>query len=615
MLSMGLVRSSKVTAKGLVIALAAGLLGTGVVIIGAASPASATSCGTGSTNPLYSGTAGQDGSSTTTAYRISTPADLIRISNTTADWTGKFFLQTADIDLGGCEWTPIGTPANKFSGHYDGGGFSIVDLLISTSSSDSQGLFGEIWASSIKNLKVQGSITSNRQSVGGLVGEVVSSATLSTRISKVRSEVDITYLGSGYAGGIAGEFMEFGGIIEYSSFSGSISNSTNRQIGGFLGFAGAPINSSYSTVSFGGTTTFKGGFGGWNTTRLTKSYSVPINADGGISTSLATLTGLSFWDTTVGPATSGRLSTSVSANAIGKTSSEMKSSTTYRNASWDIVDGWEVFSTTSSPPKIWGICSQANDGYPFLLWEYTTDPCTTPATPVVNNPPTSSAPAMSVPSSEVLGVSLSAGAMPNQTLVQVRLTKTPTSLEQFFIVVRLLDLQGVLIRELRVPVEPSTSFVEIPVDKRMGQFNVVALTSNAAGATAAVSFDPQTVKQRVIRKATENAPRRLTGKSLNRDVVFTADSAALSAQMKRTLRQAARLAKASDSRVAVTGFAAASPKGTKFEKRLAERRALRVANFLRKQGLENWIYFHGLNSRKGSDFAGQPRRVEIRVLK
>lgn len=285
---------------------------------------------------------------------------------------------------------------------------------------------------------------------------------------------------------------------------------------------------------------------------------------------------------------------------------------TYSNASWDIVEGWDTFSS-SGTLKIWGICSGVNSGYPFLLWEYASDPCSAPPAPAP--PASSSGPSIPMPSSEVSEVSVGSNSLGKGTVIRVLLSKNPAAFEQLIIIVRLTDFNGVLIREIRIPVTGTSNTLEVPVDLPMGQFNVVALTSKAAGATAAVSFDPQTVKQRAIRKATENAPRRLTGKSLNRDVVFTADSAALSPQMKRTLRQAARLAKASDSRVAVTGFAVASPKGTKFEKRLAERRALRVANFLRKQGLENWIYFHGLNSRKGSDFAGQPRRVEIRVLK
>jgi outer membrane protein OmpA-like peptidoglycan-associated protein len=521
--SVVLIGSSKLTAKAAVIALVAGLLGTGVVVVGAATPAHATSCGSGSSSATYSG---GDGTSTSTAFRIATAGDLIRLSATSADWTGKFFIQTADIDLGGCEWTPIGTLATKFLGTYDGGGFSIIGLRSTTNTSGAVGLFGQVWSSTIRNLKVKGSITSNQTYAAGLIGVVVSTNTVQTRVSNVRSEVDITYTGNGYAGGIVGDFLQ--GTLEYSAYSGSISNSNDRQVAGLMGYAGATINSSYSIATFSGTSTYKGGIGGWNNTVLTRGYSVPRGADGGITISTGSLTGSSFWDTTVGPASAGRNGASVT-NAVGKTTAEMKSSTTYRNASWNIVDGWEPFSTTSSPAKIWGICSQVNEGYPFLLWEYTTDPCT------VTPPPSDSG--------------SSSGS---------------------------------------VYVAP----VVVP--------EVVA---------------PRTIRQPTVRQGTGDTPARLEGKSLGKDVIFLADSAKLSPAVKKTLRQAARLAIASGSKVAVTGFAALSSKGRSYEKSVAQRRALAVARYLRSQGVATDILYHGLSARAGLAFEGQPRRVEIRTLK
>jgi outer membrane protein OmpA-like peptidoglycan-associated protein len=107
----------------------------------------------------------------------------------------------------------------------------------------------------------------------------------------------------------------------------------------------------------------------------------------------------------------------------------------------------------------------------------------------------------------------------------------------------------------------------------------------------------------------------LLGKPLVKDVLFIADSAALSSATKQSLKKAARLAKASDTRLALTGFAAVSGKGSAHEKAVAQRRALAVAKYLRKQGVEGWIYYHGLPAAKGKDFPGQPRRVEIRILK
>ena len=524
--SLGLFRSSKLTAKAVVIALAAGLLGAGAAVISPAEPANATSCSSTATG--YASGSG-DGTSTATAFRIATAEHLIRLSATTADWTGKFFIQTADIDLGGCEWTPIGTLATKFQGTYDGDGFSISGLRSTTNTSGAVGLFGQVWSSTIRNLKVKGSITSNQTYAGGLIGVVVATNTVQTRVSNVRSEVDITYSGNGYAGGIVGDFLQ--GTLEYSAYSGAISNSNNRQVAGLMGYAGATINSSYSIATFTGTSTYKGGIGGWNNTVLTRGYSVPRGADAGITVSTASLTGNSFWDTTVGPASAGRNGASVT-NAVGKTTAEMKSSTTYRSASWNIVDGWEPFSTTSTPAKIWGICSQVNDGYPFLLWEYTTDPCT------VAPPPSSSDSGSS-----------------------------------------------------------SGSAVAAPI----------------VAPEAVVT--PRTIRQPTIRQATEDRPSRLLGRSLDKDVSFIADSAKLSPQAKKSLRQAVRLAKAADGKVAVTGFAAMTNRGSAYEKSVAQRRALAVARYLRAQGFDDWIYYQGLSGRQGQEFEGNPRRVEIRILK
>jgi outer membrane protein OmpA-like peptidoglycan-associated protein len=125
---------------------------------------------------------------------------------------------------------------------------------------------------------------------------------------------------------------------------------------------------------------------------------------------------------------------------------------------------------------------------------------------------------------------------------------------------------------------------------------------------------PSTVRQITIRQATDDKPARLLGKSLNRDVLFVADSTRLSPEARKSLRQAARLAKASDGKVAVTGFAAMTNRGSAYEKSVALKRARVVARFLRAQGFDDWIYFHGLSGRQGQAFEGDPRRVEIRIL-
>lgn len=610
MIFVRLANSSKEVARALVIALAAASLGTGVVVLGSATPANASTCSTTAT-----GYAGGDGSSGD-PYQISSAAQLIRLATTTADWSGNNFIQTNDIDLAGCEWPGIGSSTQVFTGTYDGGFHTVSGFSMTTSTAGDVGFFGRISQTTIRKLTLEGSITSGRDYIGGVVG-FIPDVQVST-VTQVHSKVDIAYSGGNYAGGIVGN-LGSSSVVSFSTHSGQLSSSQSfGSIGGITGFGAGTIESSYSRATFSGASSYKSGLNGWGNPTIRRSYSVGPGANGGIAGS--SLGGSSrdlFWDTTVGPAAAKRDGTSLS-SATGITTSQMNDITTFSSTNYRIVDGWDTFDLASwsnysnlapANAKIWGMCSQVNDGYPFLLWEYTTDVCY-----VAPPAPSSSGPSITLPTAEVSGISIFSGPG-NSSVVRIELTKTPAAFDSLYVVVRLLDFSGRLLEELRVPVLGNSSALEVPIERNMGDFNVVALTSNAAGATTAVNLKPQTVKQSNIRKATQTARKRLTGKSLNRDVLFTADSATITPQMKRNLRQAARLAKASDSRVAVTGFSAASPKGTKFEKRLAETRALRVANFLRKQGLENWIYFHGLNSVKGSDFAGQSRRVEIRVLK
>ena len=609
-MSIRLENYSRETARALVIAIAVGFLGTGVVVFGEAAPANAAPCSTTATS--YAGGTGSSGD----PYQISSAAELIRLATTSADWSGNNFIQTSNIDLAGCEWPGIGSSTQVFTGTYDGGFHKVSGFRMAASTESDVGFFGRISQTTIRKLTLEGSITSGGDYIGGIVG-YIPAAQVST-VTQVNSKVDITYSGGNYAGGIAGH-LGSSSVISFSTHSGQLSSSqTFGSIGGITGFGGGTVESSYSRATFSGTSTYKSGLNGWGNPTIRRSYSVGSGANGGIAGS--SLNGGSrdlFWDTTVGPAAAKRDGTSLS-EATGKTTSQMKDITTFSSTNYRIVDGWDTFDLAGwsnysiLPPaeaKIWGICSQVNDGYPFLLWEYTTDVCY-----VAPPAPSSSGSSITMPTADVSAIYLVSGPG-NRSVVRIELTKTPAVFDSLVVLVRLLDFRGKLIEELKVPVSSTSSVVEVPVNRDIGQFNVVALTSNAAGSTSGVSLSPQVVKQTNVRESTSSKPKRLMGTSIGRTVVFAADSAVLTTEIKRTLRQAARLAIRDGSRLAVTGFAAQSPKGNGFEKRLAEKRALRVANFLRDKGFENWIYYHGLDSKQARDFPGEPRRVEIRVLK
>lgn len=107
-------------------------------------------------------------------YLIESKTDLINFRNkvnggSTVDdktggnnYSGKYFKQTANIDLSGEEWIPIANskgysvPNNSFQGIYDGGGYIIKNLTVKNDNVRFAGLFGYLKGNSvIKNLGVE----------------------------------------------------------------------------------------------------------------------------------------------------------------------------------------------------------------------------------------------------------------------------------------------------------------------------------------------------------------------------------------------------------------------------------------------------------------------------
>ena len=81
---------------------------------------------------------------------------------------------TADIDLTGKDWTPIGTDYdNSYKGTFDGGGHTITGLTFTTND-EFAGLFG--WlnrAGTVKNVVMEGVQITSNQIYGGSIGGVV----------------------------------------------------------------------------------------------------------------------------------------------------------------------------------------------------------------------------------------------------------------------------------------------------------------------------------------------------------------------------------------------------------------------------------------------------------
>ncbi len=135
---------------------------------------------------------------------------------------------TADINLTGKDWTPIGTNFyNSYTGTFDGGGHTIMGLTVTTNY-QYVGLFGRLGkAGTVKNVVMDGiQITCNHR--------------------------------LGYAGGVAG--FSWGGTIENCSVSGSVSGTICA--GGVVGIQWeASITGCSSSATVKGTS-YVGGVAG-----------------------------------------------------------------------------------------------------------------------------------------------------------------------------------------------------------------------------------------------------------------------------------------------------------------------------------------------------------------
>ena len=89
---------------------------------------------------------------------------------------GKTFVLTKDIDLNGKEWTPISMSKNlaageTFRGTFDGQGHTIYGLTVNQK--EVAGLFGYIYAATIKNVTVDGASINSNHYAGGIVAWIL----------------------------------------------------------------------------------------------------------------------------------------------------------------------------------------------------------------------------------------------------------------------------------------------------------------------------------------------------------------------------------------------------------------------------------------------------------
>ena len=155
-------------------------------------------------------------------------------------YAGKYFKLTADIDLAGINWNPIGSMSGdhgSFKGVFDGDNHTISNLKVEQAG-NGIGLFARTTGNAvIKNLKLNNvtvESTNNSDYVGGVVGN----AFASTKIENVHVTGDVQISGKGYIGGIVGHGYVVMDNVSVVANEGSLITSTFWCAGGILGYAG-----------------------------------------------------------------------------------------------------------------------------------------------------------------------------------------------------------------------------------------------------------------------------------------------------------------------------------------------------------------------------------------
>ncbi|MEY2905438.1 MAG: hypothetical protein RJA52_1454, partial [Bacteroidota bacterium] len=340
-------------------------------------------------------------------YIISNSDDLKWLADSTNgidNWSvGKYFIQTADIVVpSGFAGIGSSTTNREFQGNFDGGGFSITGLNITSGSN--VGLFGTIKGATIYNVRVRGSV-SGASSVGGLVGQVATGAV--SYIYNCNSKV-IVNASSSTAGGLVGNAA--GILYMYHSSADSSVSSTGGILGGAVGdckgcqlvgvTAKGKVETTGSSGQIGGlvglmstagvdTAKIINGYATGNTKALANSsnpgvggligeitgdaskttivhtyangkveYTGSGDIGGLIGKSVAITNTASFWDSQT------TMQNSSDGGGMAKNTTEMTDSMTFRSAGWDYKG-----ETTNGTSDYWGYNGSLNGGYPFLFFE------------------------------------------------------------------------------------------------------------------------------------------------------------------------------------------------------------------------------------------------------
>lgn len=166
-------------------------------------------------------------------YIIKTLAEYQTVAAAIAEgnsYEGAYFKLGADIDLTSASesaYVPLGDATTPFNGNFDGAGFTIRNLTVSSTSFTEFGLFGSIGPKGIvKNLKAENIRVSSQGSYTGVIAGWCEGT-----IEDVTVTGSIVIMNGEMAAGIAGGLKD--GTIRNSSFQGALQG--NGSVAGIAG--------------------------------------------------------------------------------------------------------------------------------------------------------------------------------------------------------------------------------------------------------------------------------------------------------------------------------------------------------------------------------------------
>jgi hypothetical protein len=188
-------------------------------------------------------------------YQIANLENLYWITQADTAWDA-YYEQTADIDASQTStWDseagffPIGNDTAKFTGTYNGAGYTIDSLSINRSSTDYVGLFGRTSDATITDLGITNCSIIGYEYVGGLAGSMGSSYTSSCYVT----------------GDIEGENLWIGGLVgmhyqsEMDSCHALVNISGDAFVGALIGMnSESAVSSCYASGSALGASTVGG---------------------------------------------------------------------------------------------------------------------------------------------------------------------------------------------------------------------------------------------------------------------------------------------------------------------------------------------------------------------